>query len=129
MRIPPRVDGDLQRGDQHMTLAPTQPPTVADAIALAASHHRDAADKGGAPYILHPIRVMLAMTTDEARRVAVLHDLLEDTSVTAKDLRRLGYPEREIAALQALTKKESETYEKFIERVLTHPLAVLVKPA
>jgi (p)ppGpp synthase/HD superfamily hydrolase len=65
-----------------MTRTPVEPPTVADAIALAAEQRRDALDKGGAPYILRPIRVMLAMTTDEARRVAVLHDVLEDTAVT-----------------------------------------------
>ena len=50
-------------------------PTVAEAVELAARQHRDATDKGGAPYILHPLRVMMAMTTDEARRVAVLHDV------------------------------------------------------
>src|SRR4051812_17032275 len=96
----------------------TNVPTIADAIALAAEHHRDT-DKGGAPYILHPIRVMLAMTTDEARTVAVLHDLLEDTKVTAEDLRKRGYREPEIEALQALTRKKDkdETYDTFIERV------------
>jgi len=108
----------------------TNIPTIADAIALAAEHHRDT-DKGGAPYILHPIRVMLAMTTDEARRVAVLHDLLEDTKVTAEDLRKRGYPEPEIEALRALTRKkgEGETYEAFIERVRKNPLATAVKRA
>src|SRR3954463_11327181 len=106
----------------------TNIPTIADAIALAAEHHRDT-DKGGAPYILHPIRVMLAMTTDEARRVALLHDVIEDTNVTAEDLRGLGYPDREIAALEALTRKKSETYEDFIERVRANPLATIVKRA
>jgi (p)ppGpp synthase/HD superfamily hydrolase len=108
----------------------TNVPTIADAIALAAEHHRGT-DKGGAPYILHPIRVMLAMTTDEARRVAVLHDLLEDTKVTAEDLRKRGYPEPDIEALQALTRKkeQGETYEAFVERVRTNPLATIVKRA
>ncbi len=108
-------------------------PTVADAVALAAEQHRDAVDKAGAPYILHPLRVMLAMSTDEARRVAVLHDVIEDTEgrVTADDLRRLGYPEREVEALDALTKRpeEYDDYEAFIERVSENPLATIVKRA
>ena len=104
-------------------------PTVADAVALAAKKHRDAVDKGGAPYILHPLRVMLAMSTDEARRVAVLHDVLEDTDTTPDDLRRLGYPEREMTALIALTKRPGEDYATFIERVRLDPLAAPVKRA
>jgi hypothetical protein len=108
-------------------------PTVADAVALAAEKHRDAVDKGGAPYILHPLRVMLAMSTDEARRVAVLHDVLEDTDDDFKpdDLRRLGYPEHEIKALVALTKRpeEYDDYEAFIERVCRNSLAAMVKRA
>jgi hypothetical protein len=107
----------------------TNVPTIADAIALAAEHHRGAIDKGGAPYILHPIRVMLAMATDESRRVAVLHDLLEDTKVTVEDLRKRGYPEPEIRALQALTRNKDETYDAFIDRVRTNRLATIVKRA
>ena len=107
----------------------TNVPTIADAIALASEHHREGTDKGGAPYILHPIRVMLAMTTDDARRVAVLHDLVEDTHVTPDDLRKRGYPEPEIEALQALTKQKGESYDAFIERVRANPLAAIVKRA
>jgi (p)ppGpp synthase/HD superfamily hydrolase len=104
-------------------------PTIADAVALAAEKHRNATDKGGAPYILHPLRVMLAMTTDEERRVAVLHDVIEDAGVTADELRRRGYPEVEVTALVALTKRPGEAYAKFIERVLLDPLAKTVKRA
>lgn len=106
-----------------------QIPTVADAVALAAEQHRNATDKGGAPYILHPLRVMLSMTTDEARRVAVLHDVLEDTDMSPDELRRRGYPEREVTAIVALTKRPGEDYAKFIERVLLDPLAKAVKRA
>ncbi|WP_242344126.1 GTP pyrophosphokinase [Anaeromyxobacter terrae] len=104
-------------------------PTIADAVALAAEKHRDATDKGGAPYILHPLRVMLAMTTDEARRVAVLHDVIEDAGVTPDELQRRGYPDREVAALVALTKRTGEDYATFIERVRPDPLAATVKRA
>ncbi len=106
-----------------------QTPTVADAVALAAEKHRNAVDKGGAPYILHPLRVMLAMSTDEARRVAVLHDVLEDTDITPDELRRRGYPQREVTAIVALTKRPGEDYAAFIERVRLDELAATVKRA
>ncbi len=106
-------------------------PTLEDAIAFAALKHAGQRDKAGKPYILHPLRVMLSMTTDEERRVAVLHDVMEDCKVTRQELEARGYPEREIAAIEALTKTadEHDNYEKFIERVPTNPLATRVKLA
>lgn len=72
---------------------------------------------------------MLSLTTDEERRVAILHDVMEDCGVTRSDLEALGYPDQEIAAIEALTKRPDEhgDYEKFIERVSTNPLAARVK--
>lgn len=109
----------------------TKTPTVAAAIAFAAAKHIDQTDRAGQPYILHPLRVMSAMDVDEARRVAVLHDVVEDCGVTLDDLRALGYPEPEVMAIDALTKREDEQddYPRFIERVLGNPLAVKVKLA
>jgi (p)ppGpp synthase/HD superfamily hydrolase len=108
-----------------------KPPTVADAIAFAAARHGNQTDKADQPYILHPIRVMMAMDTDEARRVAVLHDVVEDCRVTLNELRRRGYPEREVLAIAALTKRDHERgdYGRFIKRVLRNPLAAKVKLA
>lgn len=58
------------------------------AIQLAAAAHNDQTDKAGQPYILHPLRVMLAMATEEERLAAVLHDVLEDCrDITIGDLR------------------------------------------
>jgi (p)ppGpp synthase/HD superfamily hydrolase len=67
-----------------------KPPTVAAAIAFAATKHVNQTDRAGQPYILHPLRVMAAMDTDEAKRVAILHDVVEDCGVTLDDLRALG---------------------------------------
>jgi (p)ppGpp synthase/HD superfamily hydrolase len=106
-------------------------PTVAAAIAFAAGKHVEQTDKAGQPYILHPLRVMAAMDTDEARRVALLHGVVEEGGVTLDELRTLGYPEREVLALDALTKRadEHDDYSKFIDRVLRNPLAAKVKLA
>ena len=106
-------------------------PTVAAAIAFAAAKHINQVDRAGQPYILHPLRVMAAMDTDESKRVAVLHDVVEDCGVTLDELRALGYPEREVLAIDALTKRadEHDDYPKFITRVLLNPLAAKVKLA
>jgi (p)ppGpp synthase/HD superfamily hydrolase len=74
--------------------------TLERAIALAAKAHEGQYDKGGAAYILHPLRVMARVTTPEQRIVAVLHDVLEDTP-TLSDLAREGFPLKILAALLA----------------------------
>lgn len=107
----------------------TNTPTVADAVALAARVHRDHRDKAGQPYILHPLRVMLRQHDEAAQIVAVLHDVLEDSEITADDLRTEGYTEEVILALETLTKRKGEDYDDFIERVATSPLARRVKLA
>jgi (p)ppGpp synthase/HD superfamily hydrolase len=104
-------------------------PTLEDAIALAVEAHRGQRDKAGQTYILHPLRVMMRLETDTERMVAVLHDVVEDSPWTLERLRGLGYPEEVLGALDCLTKREGETYEAFIERVLPHPLARRVKRA
>jgi (p)ppGpp synthase/HD superfamily hydrolase len=93
-------------------------PTVEDAILLATVKHRGQLDKAGQPYILHPLRVMLRLKTTKERIVGVLHDVVEDCGVTLDELRELGYPEEVVVALEALTKREGENYDDFIDRIL-----------
>ncbi|HZH16023.1 MAG TPA: GTP pyrophosphokinase [Archangium sp.] len=104
-------------------------PTLEDAIALAVEAHRGQRDKAGQTYILHPLRVMMRLETEPERMVAVLHDVVEDSPWTLERLRGLGYPEEVLGALDCLTKREGETYEAFIERLLPNPLARRVKRA
>ena len=98
-------------------------------LAFALGKHWGQVDKAGAPYILHPLRVMLRMKTDEERRVALLHDVVEDCGVTPKQLRALGLSKQEVEAVLALTKlpAEEDDYQAFIRRVSTNPLATRVK--
>ncbi len=44
--------------------------TLEEAIALAVRAHQGQKDKAGAPYILHPLRVMLGMDSEEAMMVS-----------------------------------------------------------
>jgi (p)ppGpp synthase/HD superfamily hydrolase len=103
--------------------------TLERAIAIAASAHEGEVDKAGAPYILHPLRMMLSVDTTEARMAAVLHDVVEDTPVTLEQLRKEGFPGPVIAAVEALTKRDEEDYEAFIRRAGSHPIARKVKLA
>ena len=102
-------------------------PTLEDAIRLALDKHHGQKDKSGAPYILHPLRVMAGMQTDAERIVAVLHDVVEDTDVTLEDLRELGYDPEIVEAINHLSRREGETYEEFIQRIKPNPLARRVK--
>ena len=73
--------------------------TLERAIALAAQAHEGQVDKAGAPYILHPLRMMLSVDTPEARVAAVLHDVVEDTPVSLEELRVEGFSEAVIGAV------------------------------
>lgn len=87
-----------------------------DAIALAIRAHADSTDKGGEPYIFHPLRVMLQMATADERIVAVLHDVFEDTAIPLDDPYMARFPAPVMLALDAITKREDEDYETFIGR-------------
>lgn len=101
--------------------------TLERAISFAADWHEGQVDKSGQPYILHPLRVMLAVQAGDARITAVLHDVIEDTDAEIFDLYHLGFNERVIHAVDALTRRSNETYQDFICRVATNPLATEVK--
>ena len=102
------------------------------AIAIAVEAHAGQVDRAGEPYILHPLRVMLAMPTDDLRIVAVLHDVVEDSPLWG--LSRLADDERFdpaiIEAVRCLTKLPGEPYlASFIPRCARNDWARAVKIA
>ncbi|HRX43595.1 MAG TPA: HD domain-containing protein [Clostridia bacterium] len=99
------------------------------AIHIAARMHEGQKDKGGHPYILHPLRVMNEVEGETAKICAVLHDVVEDTGITFDDLSKEGFSEDVIEVLDALTKRENEEYDDFISRVLENKTACIVKLA
>ena len=103
--------------------------TLEQAISLAAKQHEGQVDKANAPYILHPLRVMLNVPTIEHKIVAVLHDILEDTETTIEDLYQFGFQEHIIDAIVALTKKQGETRLEAAQRARQNPIARVVKLA
>jgi len=103
--------------------------TLEDAIAIAVEAHRGQTNKAGAPYILHPLRVLLAVATEEERMAAVLHDVLEDSGWTLARFRQRGVPEPVLEALDGLTCREGESYEAFVARAAGNPISRQVKLA
>ena len=101
--------------------------TLEKAIALAATQHAGQLDKGGQPYILHPLRLMLQFSNPTLQIIAVLHDILEDTATTAEDLKALGFSAEIIQAIQALTKQTGESRLEAAKRTTLNPLATQVK--
>ena len=103
--------------------------TLEHAITLAIKVHQGQLDKYGRPYILHPLRVMFRLETELEQIVGVLHDVIEDSDMTFDDLRRMGYSEAVLTALDGVTRREDETYDEFVTRSLAHPVSRRVKLA
>ncbi|TQK74922.1 HD domain-containing protein [Brevibacillus sp. AG162] len=103
--------------------------TLEKAIVIATNAHTGQLDKGGNPYILHPLRIMMKMPSEESRIVAVLHDVLEDTEVTKEDLFQAGFSNEIVEAVIAVTRDEDETYMEFVKRAKLNLIARAVKLA
>jgi len=103
--------------------------TIEKAIEIAARAHAGQVDKAGAPYIFHPLRLMLAVTTPFERMAAVLHDTVEDTDVRLKDLIDAGFPDEVVDAVDALTKRKDEQRLNAAKRASADPIALVVKLA
>ena len=101
------------------------------AIEIAIEAHKGALDKGGNPYILHPLRLMLQMDSEEEMIVAILHDVVEDSEKWSFDkLHKEGFSKKIINSLRSVTKEnENEDYEKFIDRSVKDKIGRKVKIA
>ena len=84
-------------------------------------------DKAGKTYILHPLRLMNRMESDEEMAVALLHDVIEDSEMTEHDLLNEGIPTNVVDAVKCLTKDSGEDYDDFINRVSKNALASKIK--
>jgi hypothetical protein len=104
------------------------------AIAFAVKTHLDQTDKAGEPYILHPLRVMFRLSSENERIVGVLHDVVEDSEVSFNDLGNIGFSDAVVDALKAVTKLPAEEgsdegYQAFVKRAGANPIARRVKIA
>ena len=100
------------------------------AILIAAQAHLGQTDRMGAPYILHPLRMMFRFRSETEMTVAVLHDVVEDSPDWDLDrLRQEGFSDEIVQAVDHLTRRDRESYEEFVERTNESPLARRVKLA
>jgi len=100
------------------------------AIEIAQEAHKGVKDKGGHDYIHHPLRVMHAMSNDQEKIVAILHDAVEDSDWTFDRLKEEGFEDSAIESLRCVTKySEEEDYQEFIKRAATNKIATKVKIA
>ena len=99
------------------------------ALRIAVEAHKGQVDKAGRPYILHPLAVAELLDTLDLKTIAVLHDTIEDTYVTADYLLEKGIPKEIVEVVQLLTKPKDEEYESYLKRVKANPLAKQVKLA
>ncbi|TWT92072.1 HD domain-containing protein [Stieleria varia] len=99
------------------------------AIEIAVTAHRGQTRRDGTPYVLHPLRLMFSVESDNERIVAVLHDVVEDTSVSMDQLKSEGFTDEILAALALLTHDDGSSYEDYIDRIRPNPIARAVKLA
>ena len=104
--------------------------TLGKAIALAAESHKDQKDKAGKAYILHPLRMMMRLKTndEELMIIAILHDVVEDDPmVDLSTLRFMGFSERVVHGVDGVTRRDNESYDDFIIRCAKNPASKKIK--
>ena len=102
---------------------------IEKSLTIALRAHAGITDKAGQAYILHPIRIMAKMTTDIEMSAALLHDVIEDSDITAADLLVEGIPSEVVEAVLCLTKQLDEDYLDFVLRAKQNAIARKVKIA
>lgn len=104
-------------------------PLTKKAMKLCFEAHAGQLDKSGIPYVNHPLHVAESMTDEYSTAVALLHDVVEDTSYTAHDLREMGFPDEVVDALELLTHREGVPYLDYVRKAATNEIARAVKIA
>ncbi len=99
------------------------------ALKLCFAAHKYQLDKSGMPYVFHPFHLAEQMTDEETTVVALLHDVVEDTSYTIEDLREMGFPESVLEAIRLMTHEDGESYLDYVARLKANPIARAVKLA
>ena len=103
--------------------------TLEKSLQIALNAYKGKTDKAGKTYILHPLRIMARMKTEEEMAVALLHDAIEDSDITAEYLLEEGIPQTIVDAVVLVTKTSGENYEDFINKLSSNKLASTVKKA
>jgi (p)ppGpp synthase/HD superfamily hydrolase len=104
-------------------------PLTKKAMGICFEAHKDQVDKSGLPYIHHPLHLAEQMTDEDTTVVALLHDVMEDSSITAEDLVKEGFGEHIINALLLMTHDDDVDYLDYVRAIKGNPIARTVKLA
>lgn len=99
------------------------------AIKLMYDKHKNQKDKGGMPYVLHPLHLAEQMDDEDSTVVALLHDIVEDTDITITNLNELGFTKEQIEAINIMTHPSGMDYFDYIKRIATNDISLKVKLA
>lgn len=99
------------------------------ALSLCFQAHKDQLDKSGMPYVFHPFHLAEQMTDEYTTIVALLHDVVEDTSYTLQDLTQMGFPQEVVEAVGLMTHADEVPYLDYVAVIKGNPIARVVKLA
>lgn len=104
-------------------------PMTKRALKICFEVHKNQVDKSGLPYVFHPFHLAEQMDDEISVTCALLHDVIEDSGMTLRDLRAMGFPEEVVKAVSLLTHDKSVPYMDYIKEIKKNPVAVKVKLA
>ncbi len=99
------------------------------ALAFSFKAHKNQKDKSGMPYVFHPFHLAEQMNDEATTIVALMHDVVEDTRYTFKDIKKLGFDDEIIDALKLLTHEKGVDYMEYVKKIKDNPIAKKVKLA
>ena len=97
------------------------------AIIIAFEAHQGQSSINGEPYILHPLRLLIKAKSNEERIIAILHDVIEKTNISLADLKNKGFDQNIISSIDSLSRRRSESYIEYIERLMQNKISVKIK--
>jgi len=97
------------------------------AITIACEAHKGQSSINGEPYILHPLRLLIKSKSNEERIIAVLHDVIEKSNISLADLKNKGFDQNIISSIDSLSRRKSESYVDYIERLMQNRISVKIK--
>ena len=97
------------------------------AITIACEAHQGQSSINGEPYILHPLRLLIKAKSNEERIIAILHDVIEKTNISLLDLKNKGFDQNIISSIDSLSRRRSESYIEYIERLMQNKISVKIK--
>ena len=104
-------------------------PMTKRALKICFEVHKNQVDKSGLPYVFHPFHLAEQMDDELSVTCALLHDVVEDSGMTLRNLREMGFPEEVLEVLSLLTHDKSVPYMDYVREIKKNPIAVKVKLA